>query len=571
LEAVYAVARPHHLAASPDGSSVAFVLDLEGTSDVWLVGVEDGRLTRLTSDRSVVAYWDDSPPVWSPNGSQLAYNKEGHVWVVATDGGPPRSVCAGSMGSWIDERHLVIAVERQRRSRLAVIDVDDPWPAPIGPTEGDVGRAQALTDGRVLAGYWPGDDFSRIDVVIAAPDGDWTTLVGHPDRRATGAVAAGERVAYVLEDGDWAGVFLTDLTGSDHRKIAGGERDFSDLAWLPDGSGLIAIATSRGRSDLVRVTLEGEVTIVSEGGAWQTPVVVGDGVVAVHESSDSAPRLILVADGGEQRVLFDGAPVSVRTAPHAKVERITYRSKDDLEIEGFLFRPADTSRPVPAVVYPHGGPTSYYGDDWDGHAQYFVDKGYAWLAINFRGSTTYGRTFERANHGDWGVGDVDDCIAAAHYLAGLDWVDRTRIAILGASYGSYLALASLVRKENPFACAVCKYGDCDILTSWAQGDREGREDLERMMGHPGRNREAYRTASPIHDVGRIAKPILIAHGERDARVHPRQSEELVAALDQIGATYEYLTYPTEAHGLLRREPQLHFHQRVERFLDWYLM
>jgi dipeptidyl aminopeptidase/acylaminoacyl peptidase len=261
----------------------------------------------------------------------------------------------------------------------------------------------------------------------------------------------------------------------------------------------------------------------------------------------------------------------VRTAPHAKVERITYRSKDDLEIEGFLFRPADTSRPVPAVVYPHGGPTSYYGDDWDGHAQYFVDKGYAWLAINFRGSTTYGRTFERANHGDWGVGDVDDCIAAAHYLAGLDWVDRTRIAILGASYGSYLALASLVRKENPFACAVCKYGDCDILTSWAQGDREGREDLERMMGHPGRNREAYRTASPIHDVGRIAKPILIAHGERDARVHPRQSEELVAALDQIGATYEYLTYPTEAHGLLRREPQLHFHQRVERFLDWYLM
>jgi dipeptidyl aminopeptidase/acylaminoacyl peptidase len=223
------------------------------------------------------------------------------------------------------------------------------------------------------------------------------------------------------------------------------------------------------------------------------------------------------------------------------------------------------------VVYPHGGPTSHYGDEWDGHAQYFVDKGYAWLAINFRGSTSYGLEFERANHGDWGVGDVDDCIAAAGYLAGLGWVDPGRVAIYGASYGSYLALASLVREDTPYACAVAKYGDCDILTSWAQGDREGIADLERMMGRPADNRQAYRAGSPVHDIGRINRPILVAHGERDARVHPKQSEELVEALDQVGATYEYFTYPTEGHGLLRREPQLHFYRRMERFLDWYLM
>jgi dipeptidyl aminopeptidase/acylaminoacyl peptidase len=153
----------------------------------------------------------------------------------------------------------------------------------------------------------------------------------------------------------------------------------------------------------------------------------------------------------------------------------------------------------------------------------------------------------------------------------LGWVDPERIAIYGASYGSYLALASLVRNDNPFACAVAKYGDCDILTSWAQGDREGIEDLERMMGHPADNRQAYRAGSPIHDVGRINRPILIAHGERDSRIHPEQSQELVEALDQVGASYEYFTYPTEGHGLLRREPQLHFYRRLERFLDWYLM
>ena len=167
---------------------------------------------------------------------------------------------------------------------------------------------------------------------------------------------------------------------------------------------------------------------------------------------------------------------------------MTFRSFDGLEIPGFLMRPrgASAERPAAAVVYPHGGPTDAYADDWDGHAQYFVDKGYAWLAVNFRGSTGYGREFERANYGVWGVDDTKDCLAAADYLRTLDWIDGERLGIFGASYGSYMALLAVTDDpEYRFRCAVAKYGDCDIVTSWAQGDREGVQDLERMMGPPG--------------------------------------------------------------------------------------
>jgi dipeptidyl aminopeptidase/acylaminoacyl peptidase len=572
LEAIYATARPHHLAASPDGSTVAFVLDLEGTSDIWTVSLPDGALSRITTDRGLAAYWEDTAPIWSPDGSLLAYNSDGSVCLVPALGGPARRLVSGSLGAWLDEQRLVVAVERDRCSRLAVIDIDDPWPAPLGPKDGDIGRPQVMPDGRLLATFFPKDDFSRSDIVLVDPDGEWATLVGHPDRRAGGQVVGKSQIAYTLEDGDRVGVFLSDLEGSQHHQLAGGDRDFSNLAWLEDDTGLVAIATSRGRADLVQVTLEGDVVALAAGGTWQSPVVTSNGIVAVHEAFDVPARIVLIPtpDGGE-RVVYDGAPRQVRSAPHAKMERVVITSSGDMEIEGFLFRPADITTPVPAVVYPHGGPTTHYGDEWDGNAQYFVDKGYAWLAINFRGSTSYGLEFERANHRDWGLGDVDDCIAAAHHLAGLDWVDPSRIAIYGASYGSYLALASLVRDDNPFACAAAKYGDCDILTSWAQGDREGIEDMERMMGHPSQNRQGYRAGSPIHRIGRISKPILVAHGERDARVHPKQSQVLVDALDQIGATYEYVTYPTEGHGLLRKEPQLHFYRRLERFLDWYLM
>jgi dipeptidyl aminopeptidase/acylaminoacyl peptidase len=348
------------------------------------------------------------------------------------------------------------------------------------------------------------------------------------------------------------------------------------LAHDPDGEVWIGVRiegdevrSHRGAGDLVTIGVDGTVELVAAGGFWQTPQWGAGTLVAIHEAHDTAPRLVATTEG-RSTDLYDGAPAAVIAAPHRAFERVSFVS-GELEIEGFLFKPADVSAPVPAVVYPHGGPTSVYGDEWDGHAQYFVDKGYAWLAINFRGSTTYGLRFERANHDDWGVGDTADCIAAGEYLRSLDWVDGDRLAIFGASYGSYMALTTLVHPDNPYACGVAKYGDCNILTSWAQGDRPGSDDLERMMGHPSTNRSGYHAGSPIHDIERIDKPILIAHGEKDARVHLKQAEELVAELKRLGKRFEYVTYPEEGHGFLRRESEIDFYKRLERFLDWHLM
>ena len=187
---------------------------------------------------------------------------------------------------------------------------------------------------------------------------------------------------------------------------------------------------------------------------------------------------------------------------------------------------------MPAVVYPHGGPTDYYGDDWDGHAQYFVDKGYAWLAINFRGSTGYGRDFERLNHGVWGVDDTKDCLAAADYLRTLDWVDGDRLGIFGASYGSYMALLAVTDDpEHRFRCAVPKYGDCDITTSWAQGDRSGVQDLERMMGTPAQAREAYIAGSAYHRL----ENVQVAAPDRARRARRARQPEAVRAARRAAA------------------------------------
>jgi dipeptidyl aminopeptidase/acylaminoacyl peptidase len=569
LDAIYATERPHHPAVSPDGASVAFILSSNATSDVYTLPLAGGQARRLTTNRSLASYWEDSGPAWSPDGTRIAYNSGGHTYVVDTEGGPPTRLADVSLGAWWDEDHLIVTVERKRTTRLAIVDVNDPWPQPFGPKGGDVNQIR-VSDEMVLATFWPKEDFNRADIVVARPDGDWSTLVGHDDRRALDTAVLGDQVAYALEEGDWRAVYLTDLDGTDHQLLAKDDADFGELAWSPDGTRLAAIRSARGTGDLVTIGTDGSVETVSAGGFWQTPHWAGETLVAIHEAHDTPPRLV-TASQGDTATLYDGAPVAISAAPHYPFERVTYTSTDGLEIEGFLFRPENTSQPVAAVVYPHGGPTSVYGEEWDGHAQYFVDKGYAWFAVNFRGSTTYGLTFERGNHDDWGIGDTADCIAAGEYLKGLDWVDGDRLAIFGASYGSYMALTALVHPDNPFVCGVAKYGDCNILTSWAQGDRPGSDDLERMMGHPSTNRSGYHAGSPIHDIDRIDRPILIAHGEKDARVHLKQAEELVAEMKRLGKSYEYVTYPEEGHGFLRRESQIDFYRRLERFLDWHLM
>jgi len=578
LEAVVAVERPHHPAVSPDGRQVAVFLDRD-TTDLWTLPAQGGRSVRLTTGRPPTAYWEDAAPAWSPDGTRLAYGDEGWLSVVPAAGGPARRLLEAGAEGWLDDERLLVTVERDEVTRLASCASYDSWPSPLTPPSFSAGPAVAVPGAAlVVSEGHPPDDFDRSDLwLIDLASGKTRRLCGAAGRRDHSPVPnpARDVVAYLSARDGWDQVCLIGLDGSGERALTAEAADLSEPAWRPDGKALAAVRSRAGQGDLVLIdAVTGAVSLLAPGGVWSRPQwAEGGGLVAVHEDHRTPPRLVRVEPGGKTTTLLDGVPAAVAAAPHVTPERVSYRSSDGTTIDGFLFKPPAAARGrVPAVVYPHGGPTSFYGDEWDGHAQYFIDKGYAWFAINFRGSTSYGQAFEQANRGVWGVADTEDCLAAADHLAGLDWVDPRRLAIFGASYGSYLALASLaLDPQRRYACGVAKYGDSDIATSWALGDRVGREDLEKMMRRPTDAPEAYRAGSPLHRVADIARPLLVAHGERDARVHPSQSAQLVEALRREGKTFEYVTYPTEGHGLLRREPQLHFYRRLERFLDWHLM
>jgi dipeptidyl aminopeptidase/acylaminoacyl peptidase len=583
LEAISASDRPRSLTVGPDRRRAVFIQDNE-TSDVWSFDLEGaGAPERLTTGREPKPFWEDDEPRLSPDGATVAYTDEGHVWLAPVAGGPPRRLIEGGSPVWIDDARLLITVERDEATRLAVVDKADPWPRRVATGHGDLdergdeGEAVVspdLTD--VVYTFTPRADLNRSEVRVAALDGGAVrALTGTPrmhDRHPAWS-PDGSTIAYASERSGFYELHLVGSNGSGERQLTSEGADHHEFEWHPDGSRLLAVRGRAGRFDLVAIdAASGAADVVAPGGTWSdVHWTAGGEIVGAYEDHATPPELRL---GSPPVTRHAPAPRSVRAAPYAALEDVTFPSFDGLEIPGFLMRPrgASAAQPVPAVVYPHGGPTMASGDDWDGHAQYFVDKGYAWLALNFRGSTGYGRDFERLNHGGWGVGDTRDCLAAADFLRALDWVDGDRLAVFGASYGSYMALLSVTDDpERRFRCAVTKYGDCDIVTSWAQGDRAGVQDLERMMGSPSAAREAYRAGSPFHRLTNVEVPLLIAHGELDERVSPKQSEQLVAELRRLGKTFEYVTYPTEAHGLLRAGPAVDFHKRLERFLDWHLM
>jgi dipeptidyl aminopeptidase/acylaminoacyl peptidase len=591
LETLVAVKRIRHHALSPDGKRIAFIWDREGNSDLWLMPADGSRWpVRLTFDRPARPYWADAQPHWSPDGETLTYVARREIWLVPAGGGRARTLtdygheAAGPIFSPDGTRVYFISKRGIFGNQCATTPAGD-WPVALTRFEADVSDLRPSPEGlNVAFVYHPQDDLDRSEIcVVPARSGEARHLTGAPrvwDLQPRWA-RDGTRLAFISNRSGWRELYLLDPTSGETTRLTDGQADVQGFEWSPDGKHIAYVVDHDGAGDLALLTLEGgEMRSLRAAAGWHSfPQWSPDGkwLTVDFESPQSPPGIwrVDVASGAAES-LTDSLPPTLQAASLQAPQFVRYPSTGGASIPAFLFRPASASpaRPCPAIVYPHGGPTSEYALQWDILAQWLVAKGYAVLSPNYRGSTGYGTAYQHALHGQWGIVDTEDMLAAGDYLRGMDWVDGERMGILGFSYGSYLALLALARDPAPsarFKCGVCVYGDCDILTSWAQGDRIGREDLERQMAHPSRNRAGYRAGSPVYDVGKIRYPLLIFHGDQDERVHPLQSEQLVEALKHCDKTFEYYVYEGEGHGFLQERNLLHFYATLQRFLDWYLM
>lgn len=567
---------------SPDGQAVAFTWNRDELSDVYVMAAGGGWPRRLSAGRKLA--WPEAAPQWSPNGQWLAFDLNGHVMVTAAAGGLPQKVSdfaqSASCPVWLPDNHsLIVTVERHDSEQLLLTNREGSWPRPlVTRTNGDCWDARPSPDGRLICyTFRPFNDLNRTDIhLVDMVTGQIRELTAWPKvRNWHGRWSPdGTHIAFLSQQSGWNEVWLVRPDGEGLRRLTHLQQDVADIAWSPDGNRLACTLNRQGALHLALLDAQtgAAATLRADEGRYTRPQwsPQADWLLVQFESPTQPPDVYRVGmDGRVTPLTFSHLP-SLAANRLVMPERLSYQSHDKLEIPAFLYRPEKPNGA--AIVHPHGGPSLQTQLAWDVMVQYFLAKGYTWLQPNYRGSTGYGLAFEHANYNDWGRGDTQDCLHGARYLGQQPGIDPARIAMYGASYGGYMVACALSRDPDYlFACGVDKFGDANPLTSWAQCSRDLRLYTEIFLDHPARNRQVYLDASPIHQVEHVQKPVIIFHGLEDDVVPPQASEEWAQALRQAGKTFEYKTYAGEGHGFLKRETQLDFYGRMERFLDWYLL
>ena len=228
---------------------------------------------------------------------------------------------------------------------------------------------------------------------------------------------------------------------------------------------------------------------------------------------------------------------------------------------------------MPALVCVHGGPGGQSRTGYTASLLHLVNHGYAVFAVNNRGSTGYGKTFFHLDDQRHGEVDLDDIVAARRYLATLDWVDGDRIGIMGRSYGGYMVGAALAFRPNEFAVGVDIFGVMNWLRTlesippwWASF----RDSLYAEMGDPATDSERLRRISPLFHAENIVKPLFVVQGANDPWVLKVESDEIVETVRANGVPVEYLVFPDEGHGFLKRDNRVRSAEAILAFLERHL-
>jgi dipeptidyl aminopeptidase/acylaminoacyl peptidase len=581
---------------SPDGRRIAFVRD----EAIWMIDVEGSHQALVTQHPA-----GNRSPRWSPDGHQIAFISRRRGW----------------------DQIWIVDAPVPRRGRPAT-HPRSAEPAPLTATGTDVDEFVWSPGGRYLAvssQRLPDLLTSQIHLVDVATGDD--RLVAGLDAWETGPRwrPDGSGLVFVSDRDGWFQVVRVDVAGGDRTVITGGKSEHGEPGggWgyvplpSPDGRSVVHVEIHDGLVDLAISELPGGAgwaaatgTESAESpaagaltaaratepaaaepaplnpfeGMWQAIGWLPDSsaVLAVSRSERTPDDLWLLPTpdaalgSARPRQLTHSLPAVVYVSRFSSGTRIAFEARDGLRIEGTLYLPTgatgEEASPVPCLVHSHGGPTHQSFRDWLPFRQLVIEAGIAFLSVDFRGSSGYGRDFRWANRGEWGHADAFDVIDAARWAAAQPWCDG-RLAHYGASYGGYLTLCVLTEEPSVWKAGIDLYGDSEIAESYRHGDRPGRIDLERMMGRPDDPdaAPAYRRGSPLYRMERVEAPLLILHGRKDKRVVPLMTEKAVEALEIEGKHHVVHWYDEEPHGWQKRENRRDAWKRSLDFLRRHLL
>ncbi len=572
---------------SPDGRMLAFLSDRTGTAQIYLLpmnGGESRQLSRLAQGVSEYRWRPDglvllAHSAWGPADERRGPERRDHVqiftrldahwdgqgykqgryqqlWLLPLDGPAVRLTSEPvdlEQSCWSpDGTEIVFCANRRSDPDLSasralwVLTVATGQMRRLTPEEGLAQVPAWSPDGRSIAYLYTGDqtEAGNMSPWLVQADGKGNT---HP----------------IVQDAEsiTCQMWVTDELRSEY---------LPQMQWYPGGKSLLVTVQERGQVHLYRIDTEDDLLtrLTSGNGRYLAPQLSRNGqTIALVRADWFTPGDIWSMDGTGKspRKLTGVNDTFLRSHQWVRPRRVTWKSFDGQEIEGWLYLPPlGENVKAPLLLAPHGGPSLAWGDAYSHEFQVLAGRGYAVLAPNPRGSTGYSEAFTRQVLNDWGGADFHDLMAGLDHLIATEPIDETRLGIGGLSYGGYMTNWAITQTTR-FKAAVSRNGISSIASAALLSDQALWLNLS--MSDPGM--QVQRSA--LTHAEKISTPLLLLHGENDLRCPFNESLQLFVALRRLKRAVELVRYRQVGH--LMDWPEVGTPQqrvdRLRRTVQWF--
>jgi len=580
---------------SPDGKQIAFITNITGRNNLWIVPAEGGWPVQLTiSDQRQAA------PAWSPDGKWIAYmsdydgDEQWDIFLVSPKTGQVVNLTntreiAEEIPTWSpDGRYLAYNV-KPKTSSVFEIDIYDTVQREVKHLTSGTPKDKMNTDP-----IWSPDGKSIVytqqqakgtdsNIFIAdIATGKSTLLTPHDGERiysANDLSPDGKSVLITSNAGNgYDNVGLLDVASKQIKWLTNDKWEIAGGGFSPDGKQLTWVANVDGNTDVY-------IHEVASGKSSALPLPKGvnglggnhsaftrDGArLLYYHNGPNAPNdawAYTMADGKSQQITRSVVG-GIRAADMVEPSLVHYPSKDGKwTISAFVYMPYNLPKNAqhPAIVYVHGGPTSQTVNSFNRFVQYVANQGYIVIAPNYRGSTGYGKEFQNANLFDMGGGDLQDVLSAAEWIKQTGYVDPKKLIVMGGSYGGYMSMMAVTKAPEVWAAGVPIVPFVNYFTEIENEDPVLREMDLATMGDPVKNKALYEDRSPIFFIDKIKAPLLLLAGGQDPRCPKSETLQVVEAIKKRGGVAEYKIYENEGHGFSKVENQIDAYRRVADFL-----
>ena len=572
---------------SPDGCHLAFVRpDDAGKPQIWTMPTNGGEAHKLTEidggvtdiawspDSSALAFVSDVDPDRAPDdhdpkreprvsvARRIRYRADGlgwrgdafkHIFVVNLDSGETRQLTEGegddSAPIWSPDGSSIAFIADRRPDRETATHSD----VYVVPASG--GRIELMSQ-----------DLPSVASLCWSPSGDAMAVGGSDDD----TVGAGWQSWLFVIGRERSPRKLTD----DSITLAGGYAPLvpaPEMRWGDDGQ-ISFIAAAKGESGIYQADANtGDVRKVTGGGLMSQVSFDGDAKTAVvlttPPGSAGDLHYVDIASGAVKQ-LTDFNSAYFEEHPPAKLEKFTH-SRAGFEIQSrMLFPPNfDPGSSYPLVLDIHGGPHGVFSDSFSAQHQVLATAGYIVLAVNPRGSSTYGTDFMKAVLCDWGGEDYLDIMSAVDIVCERGYVDESRLGITGYSYGGFMS-SWIIGHDTRFKAAVVGAPCINLSSMYGTSDIGVRFGEVQWGGNRWDALDEFLEHSPLTYAPNVETPVLLMHGEADHRCPIEQSEQYFVTLKRLGKEVEFVRFPDSSHGFVRTgHPKLR-EEYLSRLLGW---